>query len=203
MHVSISAKVSASTQHSPLFTDHNKGTTFMVLHPGNKIAACIAKREQIFIRFHARCHFLTTMDPVSVSASIIAILASATKISIVIYDIVRQVKNTPPELAAVRHEIESLSPVLEHLKAAVDTNNAEAEDGTKTRDTKLALASCMSVMMEVESKVNFLHDRLLRGRFNKWKHFLSWSSEKQELRDLQSRLLHSKNTLLLSINVLT
>jgi hypothetical protein len=151
------------------------------------------------------------MDPLSVSASIIAVIALAGNIGLKIKQIVKDFKNVPPELAEVRDEVKSLSWMLKRLEAlAEEERQANAREpvfgsvqldatGRKTTDIEIALRSCTTVMKEMSRRLDVVQSCLHGGPFDKMKYPLSLSTERDELRGLRSRLERGKTAILMSL----
>jgi len=151
------------------------------------------------------------MDPLSVSASIIAVLGLAGNIGLKIKRIVKDFKNVPPELAEVRDEVKSLSWMLKRVEALAEeerqANSGEPDfgpvklyaAGRKTTDIEIALRSCMTVMKEMNRRLDVVQSCLHGGPFDKMKYSLSLSTERDELRDLRCRLERGKTAILMSL----
>ncbi|KAF2179711.1 hypothetical protein K469DRAFT_753798 [Zopfia rhizophila CBS 207.26] len=155
------------------------------------------------------------MDPLSFSASLITILTLATKLGSKIIHIVEDTKDAPSELTEIRDEIISLMWVIERLDALskeeqranpmkpILWSGALDEEGTRTTDIEIALKSCTKVMKEMSRRLDTVEGYLTGGVFDKMKYPFFISSERSNLRDLRSRLAHSKTAILMSLQLRT
>jgi hypothetical protein len=151
------------------------------------------------------------MDPLSFSASLITVIALATKVGIKVKQITDDVKDAPAELTEIRDEITSLIWIIERLdvltKEEARANPAKPMswpgEVSQTTDIEIALGSCTKVMKELVRRLNTVEGYLTGGVFDKMKYPFFVSSERNNLRDLRMRLAHSKTAILMSLQLRT
>lgn len=150
------------------------------------------------------------MDPLSISASIIAVLTLTAKTTSKIKHIIEGSKDAPVELIEVRDEILSLTWVVERLdaisKIEQEQDSAELiklEDGSSLTDIDMALKSCNSIMKEIRKKVDAVQGYLTGNALERIKYPFSISSDRAGLRDLRIRLGHSKIAITIALQMRT
>jgi hypothetical protein len=154
------------------------------------------------------------MDPLSISASIITVLALSAKLSFKLKDIVETKKEAPAELSDIRNELQSLTWVIERLgvlskqeqKRGTDAWSRvfydEPASGT-SEDIGLTLQSCSNVMNDLRLQVEKVEKYLSGGAWDRMKYPFFITSERANLRELRSRLAHNKMSILMSLQLRT
>lgn len=155
------------------------------------------------------------MDPLSISASIIAIITLSAQLGSKLKKIVEDNKDAPSELTEIRDEVISLTWFIESLRALVEEeqrtppnqvtlwSRALDGQGTQDPDIELALKSCKNIMKILDHKVDTMEGYLNGGPLDRMKYTLLVSSERSNLKDLRVRLAHSKNSIVVLLQLRT
>ena len=131
-------------------------------------------------------------DPLSVSASIVAVIQA----SVVVVRYLRDVKGTPQDVSRLRMEIDSLQsvllPVLQRLKQSEDGNLApgrliEAQNGP---------------LQELHVMLEDLEKRLApTAGLRKARKAVSWPFQKSEIRDIVDAIERQKSLFILTLQL--
>lgn len=170
------------------------------------------------------------MDPLSFSASLIAIITISGKLTSTLSTLISDGKDTPSEFPEIRDEIISLTWVLERLHTLVREEldqehkllqhpsstfssastlqstpklGCEKTSLVGTTDIHIAIKSCAKIMQELDSKVTIIESWMKGGIWEKTKYTVLISLERTALRDIRVRLNHARVGILVSLNVRT
>ena len=169
-----------------------------LVQPAQRLAQC-SPNAVIF-------HLPWEMDPISLTASIIAILQLTTELIKVTRNVYKDIKNAPKEVDELLNEFTSFSAVLEHLKAIIEEAEADkrfeaARNGlygiskTGSRLPTIQeqmkpngpLATCQREMAAFKTRFDIDTSRVKRA--------LRWPFEKGEVVALIGRLRNMKSNL--------
>jgi len=145
------------------------------------------------------------MDPLSVTASVIALLTLANSIVSVISVAIKDSKSAPSELLRIDQEINSLGSVLRHLQVLLKEENA-ASEGTQSAasssaDLAATLKACGAIMGEIHRKATYIKALMAGAPFDKIMGQFSWPSTKKDLQELQTRLQYNKSSILMCLQL--
>ena len=156
-------------------------------------------------------------DPLSITASIVALVTVGAQIVQVVTLIVDSGKAAPIELVELEAELSAIQHILprirEHCPEAKDPSLVSIDDDPKDGSLSKANAKVtdldktfanLSALLEETSRKLFAIDKLFRGgAIGKVKFSLTWSSARKDLKSLQARLERSKTSMLLSLQLLS
>jgi hypothetical protein len=154
------------------------------------------------------------MDPLSLSASIIAVLTLTAQAGSAVRTLLQNLEDAPRELCEINNEIISLSWILKRLEILVKEEQLKHASGpilpldhvniTDTvTDIETSLSTCSVVMKEIKKKIDWILKTQKGGPFDRIKIPFAWPTERKNLEDLRSRLERSKTTILLSLQIRT
>ena len=142
------------------------------------------------------------MDPISAAASIVGLVGAAAKISETLFKFVTSVKEAPKLASNVLQEVSDTSACLSQLQNYLMGTRATS----RSRDNLLvieqiivALSNCVLIFSELEEIVESLKpsEPMQLGRLGQW------VLKEAAIRDLFTRLQHSKASLNLMMTTLT
>lgn len=144
------------------------------------------------------------MDPLSVTASIVALLSLTVKVGKMLTTSIKEGKNAPKELNEISQEVKALRAVLVRLRVILEEGKLSNIDGVQSMalDMGLALRACQATMREIEEKsfrVKSLTDRGLS--FDKLVSQCSWVIVRKEFQDLRVKLEYSKTSILMALQL--
>jgi Fungal N-terminal domain of STAND proteins len=140
------------------------------------------------------------MDPLSITASAIAVGSLVQTTLVSLNSLVRDYKAFSQELATLGSELQSLSLVISSLEkyvAGKSTLTAPLDD----KHLVSALNACRPTVKAIKAKCKELRRSASQGSINKLMVGLFWSSTRTELQELRSNLESHKTTLLLSLQL--
>jgi hypothetical protein len=147
------------------------------------------------------------MDPLSVTASVVALLTLAVQVGAVIAASIKDDKKATKELIQIGQEVQSLRSVLCRLKIILEeerlSNALGWQSGAFTAaDIEPALGACLATMREIQVKTNGIKSLIQGGgSFDKVRYQYKWSSVRKDLQDLRARLEYSKTSILMSLQL--
>lgn len=146
-------------------------------------------------------HTLFTMDPLSVSASIIGIIGAAAKISSVLVTFVKKTRNAPDSAQELISEVNSLTATLTHLQ----TYLLNAAGTAKSRASLIlvdqvlvTLSECVMTFSKLEALLGSSQDDAEWKILNRVK----WALEESSISNIFRRLQNNKTSLTLMLTVL-
>ena len=142
------------------------------------------------------------MEPISAAASIIGLLGAAAKISETLFKFVTSVKGAPRLASSVLQEVSDTSACLSQLQSYLMGTKAASrshENLLMIEQITVALSNCVLIFSELEKIVESvkLSDPMQLGRLGQW------VLKETAIRDLFTRLQHSKASLNLMMTTLT
>ena len=142
------------------------------------------------------------MDPISAAASIVGLLGAAAKISETLFKFVTSVKGAPRLASSVLQEVSDTSACLSQLQSylmGTKVASRSHENLLMIDQITVALSNCVLIFSELEEIVESLKpsDSLQLGRLGQW------VLKETAIRDLFTRLQHSKASLNLMMTTLT
>jgi hypothetical protein len=154
------------------------------------------------------------MDPLSLSASIIAVLTLTAQVGSAVRTLLQHLEDAPRELSEINNEIISLSWILKRLEILVKEEQLKHPSGPIlpvdhvnindiVTDMETSLSTCSGVMKEIKKKIDSILKTQKGGPFDRIKIPFAWPTERKNLEDLRSRLERSKTTILLSLQIRT
>ena len=140
------------------------------------------------------------MDPLSVTASIIAVIQLAQKVLSICYDFRRWIKSVPKELQQITSEVISLRDVLECLMKLADSVETAGSNGSSQLSSlKLlvapdgSLSKCLAELAALERKLTPIVGMKAIGKA------LDWTLKEGEVKDTLDRIGRIKATLNLAL----
>lgn len=141
------------------------------------------------------------MDPLSLAASVIAVVSLADRITVLVRAFRQAGKAAPAELTELSMEIATLRLILQRLQET-DVASPRGRKPGETNDIQVTLQNCDDAIRAARDKVKSV-ERLLRGgTVDKVVFAFSSSSFRQDFKDLLGRLERSKTSLLLSLQLI-
>ena len=141
------------------------------------------------------------MDPLSVTASIVGILAAAAQVSSVLSTFVRNTKAAPKLAQAVLVEVNGLSAVLSQLQ----TYLLGTASSSKSRASLILVEQVIVTLTECVTTFSELEDVLGTGRAENDFGILDrvkWAMRDSKVSDIQRRLYSNKTSLTLMLTIL-
>lgn len=153
-----------------------------------------------------RLSFSGEMDPISLTASTIAIIQLTTDLIKVTKDYYKGVKNAPREIAELIEESTNFGKVLEQLKTTLQAaESAErleiARNGLYGIRKEASRLPMLQEMMRVDGPLTSCHEEMLAFKTklsqnpSTVRRSLKWPIERDETRAIISRLRHLKSVL--------
>lgn len=141
------------------------------------------------------------MDPLSITAGVIAVLQAAVVVLQVHYRILSAVKKAPRPVIQVIEEVQDLHAITQAIQSRLancdDHGDEIARDFCRAINEPLArVASELSALGSLLQRVP-VED--LESRWKLLKHAFFWALEEQEAKDCLARLERCKNSLKLAI----
>lgn len=142
------------------------------------------------------------MDPISAAASIVGLVGAAAKISEALFKFVTSVKGAPRLASNVLQEVSDTSACLSQLQSYLMGNRATSrshEHLLMIEQIRVALSNCVLIFSELEEIVESLKpsEPMQLSRLGQW------ALKETAIRDLFTRLQHSKASLNLMMTTLT
>lgn len=144
---------------------------------------------------------VTTMDPLSVSASIIGILGAAAKVSSVLITFVKNTKAAPKLAQTVLADVNGLSTVLSHLQTYLLGNASPTRSRASlilVEQVLVTLAECVTTFSELEDALGTSKHGAEMDALNRMK----WATKESKVADIQQRLQSNKSSLTLMLTIL-
>jgi hypothetical protein len=138
------------------------------------------------------------MDPLSITASAVALGTLVQAIQVSMNSLIRDSKSYSQELKTLAAELQSLSLVLSSLKKYIEANLTLSLD---SKHLKSALNACHPTLKSIKSKCEEIRRSASQSSVNKFMIGLFWSSTRTELQELRSSLESHKTTLILSLQL--
>ena len=138
------------------------------------------------------------MDPLSVSASIIGVLAAAAKVSSVLITFAQNTKAVPRLAQTVLADITGLSTVLSHLQTYLLGNTTPSKSRASlilVEQVIVTLTECVITFSELEDVLGTSKDMGVLDR-------IKWAMKESKISDIQRRLQSDKSSLTLMLTIL-
>ncbi|KAL9118558.1 MAG: hypothetical protein Q9187_004898, partial [Circinaria calcarea] len=142
------------------------------------------------------------MDPLSVSASIIGLLAVAAKVTVLLTVLVDSAKAIPQLVQSVLTEVSDISACLGQLQAFLTGAKSASRSRTSlimVEQVVVILAGCVSTFSELEAVAERLKTEQPIRALEK----LKWARKEGDISKILGRLQASKSSLNLILAVLT
>ncbi|KAK3377972.1 hypothetical protein B0H63DRAFT_231600 [Podospora didyma] len=140
-------------------------------------------------------------DPLSITASVVGIVAVGIRITKLAAFIISEGKAAPAELIELDAELSLLKQIL--LRIEAHHPKRDEDDESTVSDIERNTAYLQTVLKETEKKISAI-DKLFHGTaIAKVKFSLTWSSARRDLKELQARLERCKTSLLLTLQLLS
>ena len=142
------------------------------------------------------------MDPISAAASIVGLIGAAAKISETLFKFVKSVKEAPRLASSVLQEVSDTTSCLSQLQSYLVGTKATSrshENLLMIEQITVALSNCVLIFSELEEVV----DSLKPSEPMQLSRLGQWALKETVIRDLFTRLQHSKASLILMMTTLT
>ena len=138
------------------------------------------------------------MDPLSVSASIIGVLAAAAKVSSVLITFAQNTKAVPRLAQTVLADITGVSTVLSHLQTYLLGNTTPSKSRASlilVEQVIVTLTECVITFSELEDVLGTSKDMGVLDR-------MKWAMKESKISNIQRRLQSDKSSLTLMLTIL-
>lgn len=142
------------------------------------------------------------MDPLSLSASILAVLGATTSLLSVCYGIRRGLRSAPWALIQIIEETRDLRNIVEALQSTLDGNDQVIGPSTELfgNAIRAPLAACLAEVSSLESKIQPSSlESIMKSKKSAMLHAVTWHLKDGEARESIARLDRCKNSLVLAI----
>lgn len=142
------------------------------------------------------------MDPLSVTASIIAILTAAQKVSACIGTIASKSKNAPEEILELKSTVDTTHAVLSQLQAILFGRmslDASRPALVLVDQVVVILTACVQIFSDLETKMLALNSNVKISILDR----LKWATKTSEVKEYLVKLEAQKNSLNLILTILT
>ncbi len=146
------------------------------------------------------------MDPVSIAASVIAILQAASSILSLCYEIQAGLKNTPRGLTQVIREIRDVRNITEVIQSTIDDRDKDTITDNQTIRIicdilQAPLTACLNELNWIEAKVKPSSlDNIAGSKRKAVLQALGWRLKDREVQESLESLDRCKSTLSLAIS---
>lgn len=140
------------------------------------------------------------MDPISVAASILGLLGAAAKVSEVLANFIKAVKDAPKLARRVFSEVEDLTLCFERIQQFVNseaTENRSRAAMITVDQLLIVLTNCVTTFSELENALGGLTPKSFSVNIR-----LKWITKEHNISKLLQRLLSSKASLNLILTTL-
>ncbi|KAH8595363.1 hypothetical protein B0O99DRAFT_686785 [Bisporella sp. PMI_857] len=144
------------------------------------------------------------MDPLSVTASVVALLSLTVKVGTVLTTTIQDAKNAPKELTQISQEVKALRAVLHRLRIILEEDQLSnvLRVQPTAPDMGFALTACKATMRDIREKTTRVKSLMEGGSsFDKLISQYSWVTVRKELQDLRVQLEYSKTSILMSLQL--
>lgn len=138
-----------------------------------------------------------TMDPLSLSASCVGLIAAVTKTSLTVTSFVREVRDARRDLDAISRELSSLKNVLELLAEDTDGQKGTLPTSLESQITGM-LTNCNGVVTEIENGLA----KASKSKFGKAGYWTLGGGQ-SDMAKLRSSLEAYKSALEISLDMVT
>ena len=142
------------------------------------------------------------MDPLSIAASVVGLLGATAKVSTVLYDFFRDLKDVPKVARRILQEVSDISTCLAQLQAFLIGTKAGSRSRTAlimVEQVVVVLTSCVMTFSELEETLESLGDDTPK-QFSKR---IAWFRKEPKVETLCQQLNSSKMSLSLLLTTLT
>jgi hypothetical protein len=141
------------------------------------------------------------MDPLSVAASVVGLIAAATKMVPELYNISRTIKDSPHTAQAAASEVNDITYVLKQLQVYIDGKmqaSVQRLSLITVEHITATLTSCVMTYSELDAVLKSMNvDKGMKG----WDRAL-WFIKKDEVAALLVRLQSHKSSFSLMLNII-
>lgn len=142
-------------------------------------------------------------DPLSIAASIVALVTVGTQITKIIATLRQNDKAVPPELLELGTEVSVLHLILERINEALDQRRPPFSSTFHRQDEnlELTLRSCNDTLRAAAATVSSVETQLAGRRTDRLLVVMSSSSLREEIKTLLATLERRKTSLLLCLQL--
>jgi hypothetical protein len=151
------------------------------------------------------------MDPLSVTASILTVLESASALLAVCYDIRAGLRKVPWGLIQIIEETRDLRNIVEAVQSAVDgcdEHDSSTEGHAKSQaaiilcdSIKAPLVSCLAELSSLDAKIKPPSlNEIMESKRKAVRHAFEWHLNDRDVQESLARLERCKNSLNMAIN---
>ena len=140
------------------------------------------------------------MDPLSITAGVVAVLQATNAVISLCYDFRAAIKNSPWGLTRIIHEVKDLRNVLETMEQ-LSNGSGESPSLRMLIDPKYSpLTSCLHELSTLEQKIGRASD-VTRGstKRNALSKAIFWKLSENEVKECLARIERCKSTLNVAI----
>lgn len=147
-------------------------------------------------------------DPLSVTASVIAVVTAACQSCKALSDLISSFLNAPKDLLNLRGDLDALQAVIESLEHAVSPGSPDAASSLSTEQKSCmkelvpAMRSCQTACDDFAQRLSKAMSHSPQGRVSLI-HRAKWHFNEKDIMFLQSRLGDCKQTLSVALGVVT
>jgi hypothetical protein len=124
-------------------------------------------------------HLVVSMDPLSITASVIAVVGAAQESGKVSLKFLRNLKNAPRELQELIDEVTQIGTVLDDVKSAVEAG------GKSTPALDLLLKKAAAKLLELEK---LIHYELIKAKEDVRVDRVAWATHQKQVVRFQEQL---------------
>jgi hypothetical protein len=124
-------------------------------------------------------HVVVSMDPLSITASVIAVVGAAQESGKVSLKFLRNLKNAPRELQELIDEVTQIGTVLDDVKSAVEAG------GKSTPALDLLLKKAAAKLLELEK---LIHYELIKAKEDVRVDRVAWATHQKQVVRFQEQL---------------
>lgn len=141
------------------------------------------------------------MDPLSVTASVVGLLAAGSKVTSLLFTVITKCKDSPALAPSIVWEVADISAALGHLQGfLLGRTNAAAERGNLILLEQLVvtLTGCVTTYSDLQFTLTSLNIHEDMGTFDR----IKWMRQEDKLNTLVQRLQSHKSSLTLMLTIM-
>jgi hypothetical protein len=138
------------------------------------------------------------MDPLTIGAAVLGLIASASRIGPLLYHFVEHTKDAPKTSSQIMDEINSVTAALEQLQVYLldaSTSSIARREMVTMRNLQFALAGCVTTYSDLELVVGKC---IKQGKVKR----IKWLINEGEIEQILQRLQGHKSSLTLMLTIL-
>jgi ABC-type transport system involved in cytochrome bd biosynthesis fused ATPase/permease subunit len=187
-------------------TPHRHATEVGQHFLGN-LTSTINFKSQLIVVVRILFRGIPTMaDPLSITASVIAVTTLAYTSSKMLYQTISGIQDAPEALAHLKTDVETLCDTIHSLQQGFEGKDADAalseSQKSNLREIKPTLEACHNACNAFKAKVDKLTHRSTEGHVS-WRDRLKIQFQEKEVTAFQARLGSYKSTLAIAVEFAT